>query len=391
MITVSEAKKIINKLSLSLSSLEKKLDNALNDTLAINIHAPIMLPSFNQSAMDGYALHLDTTSKTYTIIDEIQAGSSKNPILKKGEAVRIFTGAAVPSSANAVIMQEKTTATGNQLTIDYLPPVGKNIRYAGEQIQKGDLALSQGTVLTPAAIGFLAGLGIETVTVYSKPSIALLITGNELVQRGQALEHGQIYESNGCMLKAVIEQTGFEVTTLQMVPDDYEQTKHLLKTQLANHDFVIVSGGISVGDYDFVGKALLELNTKQLFYKIRQKPGKPMFLGQKDKSFVFALPGNPASALSCYYQYVLTALKRAAGQDNFALKTLFLPLDEQYIKKGNRAHFLKAQLTDTGVRVLNKQSSAMLHSFAQADAMVYIPEEQLETLAGQLVKVYLLP
>jgi len=391
MITVPEAKNIINSISFHRRTVKKLLDNAINHTLSTDIHAPIMLPNFSQSAMDGYALHLAPNLKKYLVIDEVQAGSSKNPILQKGEAVRIFTGAAIPSSANAVIMQEKTSVNGKSLTLDYIPPVGKNIRYAGEQIQKGALALGKGTLLTPAAIGFLASLGIETVEVYEKPTVALLITGNELIQRGQSLKHGQIYESNGSMLMGALRQTGFEPSIIQIVPDEYQKTKELLQTQLEAHDFVLVSGGISVGDYDFVGKALLELQTEQIFYKIRQKPGKPMFFGRKGTAFVFALPGNPASALSCYYQYVLTALKRAAGEDNFSLKTIFLPLEKEYIKKGNRAHFLKAKLTAQGVKILHKQSSAMLHSFAKADAMVFIPEEQMQTDTGQLVKVYLLP
>jgi molybdopterin molybdotransferase len=288
-------------------------------------------------------------------------------------------------------MQEKTKVEGDVLSLEELPKLSANIRPLGEQIKKGEIALEKGTELSPAAVGFLAGIGVSEVTVFQKPSIAVVVTGDELVSAGQVLERGQIYESNGIMLANALQQTGFEAPTVVRVKDDYDATKKLLKELLETQDFVLISGGISVGDYDFVGKALLELGVEQLFYKVRQKPGKPMFLGKTATSVVFALPGNPAAALSCYYQYVLTALKKAVGLPNYALKKVYLPITKAYLKKGNRAHFLKAKLTENGVETLDGQSSAMLFSFAYADALIYIPQDQMQTEAGALVEVHLLP
>jgi len=390
MIDVEAAKSIVRQLSCVPKIISLPLTASLGYVLSADVLAPIYMPPFDQSAMDGYALTLGKTLE-YKIIGEVQAGSPENPSMEMGDAVRIFTGAAVPSDANAVIMQEKTTVEGDLLRIDELPKPSANIRPLGEQIKKGEIALEKGTELSPAAVGFLAGIGVSEVTVFQKPSIAVVVTGDELVSAGQVLERGQIYESNGVMLANALQQTGFEAPTVVRVKDDYEATKKLLKELLEKQDFVLISGGISVGDYDFVGKALLELGVEQLFYKVRQKPGKPMFLGKTATSVVFALPGNPAAALSCYYQYVLTALKKAVGLPNYALKKVYLPITKAYLKKGNRAHFLKAKLTENGVETLDGQSSAMLFSFAYADALIYIPQDQMQTEAGALVEVHLLP
>lgn len=389
MIEVAKAKSIVRALTYTPKTVQLPLHASLGYVLSVPIYSPIHMPPFDQSAMDGYALKLGEELR-YTIVGEVQAGSAKNPSMKKGEAVRIFTGAAVPSDADAVIMQEKTTVEGEQLVLEEQPLVAANIRPLGEQIKKGAIALEKGTELSPAAIGFLAGLGISEVQVYQKPAVAIVVTGDELVASGQDLERGQIYESNGIMLLNALQKTGFDAAVAP-VKDDYTATKLLLKDLLETRDFVIISGGISVGDYDFVGKALLELGVEQLFYKVRQKPGKPMFFGKTATSVVFALPGNPAAALSCYYQYVLIALKQAMGIENYHLKQLHLPLEEAYHKKGDRAHFLKAQLTSNGVKILHGQSSAMLFSFAYADALIYIPHDQMHTAAGALVEVHLLP
>lgn len=390
MIEVEVAKSIVRQLNYVPKVIHLPLATSLGYVLSTDVLAPIHMPPFDQSAMDGYALKLGQTLE-YRMIGEVQAGSANNPAMEVGDAVRIFTGAAVPTDADAVIMQEKTKQEGASLKIDELPKPSANIRPLGEQIKQGEIALKKGTVLSPAAIGFLAGIGVSEVSVFQKPKIAVVVTGDELVSAGETLKRGQIYESNGIMLANVLKQTGFDAPIVVRVKDDYQATKTLLKALLEEQDFVLISGGISVGDYDFVGKALLELGVEQLFYKVRQKPGKPMFLGKTATSIVFALPGNPAAALSCYYQYVLTALKKAVGLPDFSLKKVYLPLNKAYSKKGNRAHFLKAKLTENGVEILDGQSSAMLFSFAYADALIYIPQDQMQTAEGALVEVHLLP
>lgn len=387
MITVNEAKSILeNSLYCIKKQLELPLINALGYVLSKDIHSPINMPPFRQSAMDGYALCLHELNE-YSIIDEIQAGSSNNPILKKGEAVRIFTGAPVPDTANAVIMQEKVSINQQQLKINSAVALHDNIRPLGEQVKKGALALKKGTKLTPAAIGFLTSLGITTVTVHQKPTIAIVATGNELVEAGNTLKYGQIYESNTNMLQTALYSIGYQNVSIFKVKDDYTSTRDLLDNLIQANDMVLISGGISVGDYDYVGKTLNELSVKQFFYKVKQKPGKPLYYGQKENTVIFALPGNPAAALSCFYVYVQTALEQLSGNTNYTANNIKAKSASQYYKKGDRAQFLKASLQNNKVSILEGQSSAMLQTFAVANALVYIPEDINEIAIDDVVEV----
>lgn len=390
MIDVAVAKKLVRRLRPQLKTQVVSLSAALGQVLAQAIHAPIPLPPFDQSAMDGYAIKLGE-NPTYTLVGEVAAGSGSQPHLKAGEAVRIFTGAAVPEEADAVIQQEWVITTEAGLLFEKLPALGQNIRPKGEQLPKGGIALPAGQTLTPAALGLLASLGLTQVTTFVPPKVRVVVTGDELVEAGQALLHGQIYESNGLMLEAALRQTGFQDVQVLRIPDDYLQTVTTLQQQVQEADLLLVSGGISVGDYDHVGKALAAIGVEEWFYKVRQKPGKPLYMGTKDHCTVFALPGNPAAALSCYYEYVLTALRRAMGDQQFQLLHLQLPLTHAYERKGGRAQFLKAHCTGQAVTILDQQSSAMLQSFAQANALIYLPLEVTLLQEGDWVEVHLLP
>lgn len=390
MIDVAVAKALVERLKPQLRTKTVPLKLAQGQILAEAIHAPMALPPFDQSAMDGYALKFGD-GMTYTLVGEVAAGSARQPALQPGQAVRIFTGAAVPEDADAVVQQEWVVAAEETLVLEQLPQMRQNIRPKGEQIQKGAVALSIGQVLNPAAIGFLASLGITQVTIFQQPSVRIVVTGDELIPAGQPLLRGQIYESNGIMLQAALKQTGFQEVNVVTVPDDYLTTVTTLQQQLQEADLVIVSGGISVGDYDHVGKALQALEVEEWFYKVRQKPGKPLFMGVKGSCVVFALPGNPAAALTCFYEYVLTALRRAMGDAHFQLLHLQLPLSHAYQRKGGRAQFLKALCTGQAVTILDQQSSAMLQSFAHANAIVYVPLEATNLAAGELVEVHILP
>ena len=204
------------------------IQEALYYVLAQDVLATITMPPFRQSAMDGYALNLHN-SLSYTVVGEIQAGSSIKKELKSGEAVRIFTGAAVPDTANAVIMQEKTTTTGTTLHVNENPKPEANIRPVGEQIKQGDLALQKGHKITPASIGFLASLGITEVSVFVKPKVAVVATGNELTKSGKPLPYGKIYESNSVMLESALKQSGFYDVETFYLSDKYEETLNLIQ------------------------------------------------------------------------------------------------------------------------------------------------------------------
>jgi len=391
MISVKQAINIVlNNIISSKESVQLKVSNATGYTLFEDVISPINMPPFRQSAMDGYAIYIYNKS-TYTLVGEVKAGDHHHPKLKKGEAVRIFTGAAVPDSANAVIMQEKTNVKNDVLTINSQVSLNENIRPLGEQILKDQIALKKGTLLTPAAIAFLTSLGITKIGTYKKPSIAIVVTGNELIEAGQPLLYGQIYESNATMINAALKNLNYQNVTIHKVDDNYGNTLNLLDTVITNHDVVLVSGGISVGDYDFVGKALKELEVKQLFYKVKQKPGKPLYFGKKGSKVIFALPGNPAAALSCFYIYIYSALQIMSGNLSFSLTKTKATSLSNYLKKGDRAQFLKAIYNNGNVTILEGQSSSMLHTFALANALLYVPENTESIKRDDTVEVILLP
>lgn len=391
MIDVDLAQELVKKHTVRLSKrMDLRLKDALNFVLAKDVVSKIDMPPFRQSAMDGYAVNVWDKDR-YTLIGEIQAGDNQNPKLMPGEAVRIFTGAPVPDAATAVVMQEKVVMEENRLKLETSLHPEMNIRPRGEQIKEGGVALTSGTNIKGPHIGFLASLGITEITVSDKPSIAIVVTGNELVSPGTPLPYGKIYESNGAMLEATLNEVGYENSTVMRIADDYEDTKNVLENCIANFDVVVVTGGVSVGDYDFVGKALRALGVTEVFYKVKQKPGKPLFFGKKDGVSIFGLPGNPGAALSCFYLYVYPLLKMTEGALEPQLPTIKLPLCDAYAVKGSRAQFLKAKTTPDGVAILDGQSSAMLSAYGTANALVFLPENTTELQKGETVKTILLP
>lgn len=390
MISVEEALKIIDQ-TVSIGPITSlPLNEALGYTLASDVLSPINMPPFQQSAMDGYAV-CSNGGNTFKLIDEVKAGDGHEPSLQPGEAIRIFTGAPVPTSADTVIRQEDTQVENDHLTVTSFPAKGANIRPKAEQIQEGQIALKKGHRINEASIGYLATLGITFVDVYHKPIVSILITGNELVDPGQELQYGQIYESNAPMLVAALKKVGFDRVSIYRVRDDYDSTKSQLEEILSASDLVICSGGISVGDYDYVGKALRELGVNEVFYKVKQKPGKPLFFGTRDKKLVFALPGNPAAALSCFYVYVTKAIALIMGNEKEFVARTTKRISADYLRKGDRAQFLKARIKGDEVQVLEGQSSAMLNTFALANALVYVPAEVSTYKQGDEVETIILP
>ena len=390
MITVEEAIKIVDTHTIPSDKKENlSLANVIGFVLAEDVLSPIDMPPFRQSAMDGYAIRIHD-SIHYEVVGELKAGDDGEVSLCPGEAVRIFTGSPVPSDANAVVIQEKVEREAQQLEILEQVKQKSNIRPLGEQIKSGDMAMKKGSCLNPAAIGFLATLGITEVTVYKKPSIGIIATGNELAEAGKQLEYGQIYESNSLMLCSALENIGYKNNEVFKVPDDFDSTLRLLKEALASKDVIIITGGISVGDYDFVGSALHELEVSQLFYKVKQKPGKPIYFGKKNETYVFALPGNPAAALSCFYIYVQRCLKRIAGSLSIEPTTVEAVSISEHHTKGDRAQFLKAHFHNGKAKILEGQSSSMLHSFAVANALLYLPISSRNIRNGDTVQLILL-
>lgn len=388
MINVKEAlSRVLSNVS-ALETIEILVENSLGFTLAKDISSPIYLPPFNQSAMDGYAISGDC--KSYKIIDEIKAGDNNSIEIKNGECVRIFTGSKTPKGTTAIAKQEIVTVENGGVYLNEIIKPETSIRKKGEEIKIGEIALKKQTLVNPAAIGLISSLGITKISVYKKPKIELIVTGNELTKPGLKLENGSIYESNSFTIKSALEYCGYNCK-INFVKDDYNSTKSTIEKAIKNNDLVIITGGISVGDYDFVGKSLTDIGVTQTFYKVKQKPGKPLYFGIKGSVKIFALPGNPAAALSCFYIYVLTALKLMNGNKNPELEKRIVKISHFYSKKGDRAQFLKAKFQNGKVTVHKGQSSAMLSSFVDANCLLYIPEETNEVKEGSDVLIYILP
>jgi molybdopterin molybdotransferase len=268
---------------------------------------------------------------------------------------------------------------------------GSNIRAKGSQIRKGDVVLRKGQVINPAAIGLLASLGIVKVKVFSGPRVTLIVTGNELCEPGTLLKDGQVYESNSYCLRAALESMNCVQMEIVFVGDDEKQTVEKLKSAIEKSDMVLVTGGISVGKYDFVGKALQQLGVQIIFYKIAQKPGKPLFFGKLNKSLIFGLPGNPAAALSCFYEYVLTAIKIMQGRSDIFLSKQMMPIAGNTSKKEGLALFLKGKVCNGKVEVLDGQESSNINSFSTADCLIYLPALNEGVSVEEPVEIHLLP
>ncbi|MDR7211122.1 gephyrin-like molybdotransferase Glp [Flavobacterium piscis] len=384
MIQVNEALAIVTENSSKMPIKKILVSKALGYVMAETIYSPITMPPFRQSAMDGYAF-IYSEKQQYDVISTLQAGDHSNIKLQLNEAVRIFTGAFVPKDADTVVMQERVMANENSILITRMPEQFANIRKKGEQISKDEVVFEANTLITPAAIGFLACLGITEIEVYKKPKVAILVTGNELVKPGKKLPKGKIYESNSVMLQAALRTIGVNKTKVFKVKDNLKATKKALKDILSKYDIVLISGGISVGDYDFVKEALLENEVEELFYKINQKPGKPMFFGRKNETLVFALPGNPASSLTNFYVYVHPAIKNRMGFSEIHLPKTIRKLNAEISNTSGKTLFLKALYDETNVTVLTGQSSAMLNTFATANCLLIVPENVENLKKGEFV------
>ncbi len=391
MISIDEAKQLINENSIQLNSFIVPLSKAAGLILTKDIYASVNIPAFPQSGMDGYAIAFASIGKPIAMAGEQAAGNNLHPILKTGTAVRIFTGAVVPDGANTVVIQEKSTVLDGFLIIeDDNLKQGDNVRLPGTEIAKAELALNAGTKLTAPAIGFLAGMGIATVEVISMPRVSIIVTGNELQDPGTTPEFGKVYESTSFALLAALKQLHIDDVVVYKSADDIDMLTRILKAALTKSDIVLMTGGVSVGDYDFTVKASENCGVKKIFHKIKQKPGKPIFFGTKENILFFGLPGNPSSVLTCFYEYVIPALgKLTAQQLKLAIK--HTPISTPYKKPAGFTHFLKGIFDGTQVHLPNGQESYKLNSFAKSNCLVKIPDDVTEVSAGEVVEIHLLP
>lgn len=406
MITVDEAKELIQSVVKPLGSERLLLGEALGRVLAVDVVSPINMPGFCQSAMDGYAFSWAGYQQfgVLDVVGVVAAGAAEaGPRPAPNQAVRIFTGAPVPEGFDTVVMQEKVRVENQQLYIEDAALVqGRNVRQVGSEIAKEALAMLKGTRITPAAVGFLASLGFTEVEVLASPKIVVIVTGDELQSPGKSLGFGQVYESNSQLLQSALEWLRFSQVKIVYAKDDLLALTEVMTDALSAADLVLLTGGVSVGDYDFVPKAATDAGVETVFHKIKQKPGKPLFFGAYRKevgglspaeTYVFGLPGNPGSVLTCFYQYVTIALEKLTGTPSLC-EEAWAKLQHDYAKNAGLTHFLKAETDwndekkEMQVAVLGAQESFRLSSFARANALIEIPADVSMVAAGDRVKIY---
>lgn len=388
-IPVVEAKSILQAQKLRGLPVILPLNKALGKVCALSVLAPMDVPSFDNSGMDGFAIAWDEKGEGREVFGVIQAGYSPDFVLEKGKAVRIFTGAPIPEGADTVIPQEFVDRTGEMIFFDSQKFFrGIHVRKKGAQCRTGTEVIPAGTKITPGTIGLMASLGLQQVEVFPAPKVSLILTGDEIVEMGNPLRPGEIYNANGPSIRAALESLGITDVTVYKVKDDQQEVTKTVEKALKNADFLLLTGGISVGDYDFVKGSLEQNGVNQLFYKIRQRPGKPLFVGRKEEKMIFALPGNPASVLTCFIQYVKPCLLDWMGNPGAWDGPKYYPLSRDFEKKVDLTFFLKAKLEQGKITLLPAQESFNLLSFGVADGLVEVPETSQHLEEGSLLAFY---
>jgi molybdopterin molybdotransferase len=304
--------------------------------------------------------------------------------------MRIFTGAPLPEGSDTIVMQEKVIVKPSGIEItDHLIEKGTFVRKRGSELKKDELVLKAGAVISAPVAGLLASLGMNQVKVYPRLAVSIIATGNELQMPGKPLQKGQVYESNIFFLQAALKPFTENLNAVVYVEDNLDKIEQALSRAVVNNDLVILTGGVSVGDYDFVRKAADRIGVQCIFHRVKQKPGKPLYFGTKEKKLVFGLPGNPASVVSCFYEYVLPAIRYMLHLPGEMLITAILKDDFRKVK--NLTQFLKAYIADGEVEILEAQESYRLRSFAIANCLVALDEDRLDYKKGETVTVRLLP
>jgi molybdopterin molybdotransferase len=415
MITPEEALQLVYQRVQPATPIQRSLEELPGLVLAEALQSPIPVPPFRQSSMDGYAIRVVPGRDRFHLTGETPAGAPPGPPLEAGSAWRVFTGAPIPDGADAVVRQEmaETYNEDGQSWVRFSgehQEAGRFVRNIGSAVASGETILESGTCFGPGALSLVASCGIDRAMVYPRPAVAILASGDELQTPGKPLQPGQIYESNGLSLRTAVHNAGASKVDVERVPDDPVQMAGAVLRALGPADrpesgtigsegMLLLSGGISVGDHDHVGRVLREAGVEEVFYRVAQKPGKPLFFGMRGQQLVFALPGNPASALVTFWIYARTALRLRMGhglRGQAGLQRAELPLLAERRNASPRMAYERAALDAEGkVQPLDGQNSYQMKALAQADVLLQLPpgskEQPARYTAGDLIPVYLLP
>jgi len=397
LLSVDEARqRILDAVQVIDASEQVPIGAALNRVLAEAVVAGIDVPPFANSAVDGYALRSADCatggSTRLMVLGTCFAGAPFDGEVQAGQCVRIMTGAPMPAGADAVIMQEQVEREGDTIRFSATPPnSGENVRHAGDDTRRGDLVLAVGTRLGAAEIGLLASVGISEVRVRRQPRVAFFSTGDELTSLGTALTSGQIYDCNRYTLFALLTQAGLACHDLGIVADDREAVRAAFRQAGEIADLILTSGGVSVGEADFVTETLEEMGEIK-FWRMAMKPGKPLAFGRLQQAWFFGLPGNPVSVMVTFYQFVLPAIRKMGGEPARVPLLLQARAGENLKKAPGRAEFQRGILSrdEAGQWIVTStgtQESHLLSSMSKANCFVLLPAESAGAGKGEVVSV----
>lgn len=381
------------------ATLRVPIRSALGRVLAEDVTSPVDVPSHRNSAMDGWAMRgADLAAESETTLQEIGASFAGRPFggpVAPGQCVRIMTGGVVPIGADTVVMQERATANGKAVTFAPGQRAGQNVRHAGEDLKRGSVALPRGRLVRPAELGLIASLGVGEVSVYRPLRVAFFSTGDELKSIGSTLGEGEIYDSNRYTLHGMLTRLGCEVLDMGVVADDPALLEKAFRDAAANADVVITSGGVSVGEADFV-KSLLNKLGEVVFWKVAMKPGRPLAYGRIGSAHFFGLPGNPVSVMATFYQFVRDALLRLMGANPLPPAFTFQVRCTQKLKKApGRTEFQRGVLSREAdgtlcVKPTGEQGSGILKSMSDANCFIILGDAVGNVEPGTMVEVQVL-
>ena len=386
LLPLEEAQQRLFSLATRLPIETVPIGQALDCYLASDIAAHRDQPAADMSAMDGYAIRFEDRAGPWTCVGECKAGSAPCSPLKSGETARIFTGALLPGGADTVVMQENVETDGNIISLiaDRSPEIGRHVRRKGSDFRKDDIALSKGTWLSPAALGHAAIAGYGEVPVHRKPKVAIVSTGDELIEPGTVALPHQIPASNDVMVSAMLAGLTGETRSLSRIADNMDALCAALDSA-RDCDIIVTIGGASVGDHDLVAPAFERLGGTIDFHKIAMKPGKPVMSGKLGHSVILALPGNPGSAFVSATLFLSPLVRYMSGAKAYMPEYRTAPTTTTLPPTQNRAQFLRAQVDTNGITAFNSQDSAKLSVLAAANALLYRAPNSDEAPAGSNV------
>jgi molybdopterin molybdotransferase len=389
MIRVEEAIQILDRTPVEPKTEDVDLSKALYRILAQDVESKIDMPPFNKSAMDGYAIQSNDPSQQLQIIETIPAGAVPTRRIQEGQCAKIMTGGMVPEGADKVIKKELTIEKNGFMEITE-EEKNRNICFQAEDIKIGDVVLRKGTLIRPAEIGILASMGLARLAVYKKPRVGIMTTGSELVKPGHPIKEGQIYDSNSYSLAAQVTQTGASLSMSGIIIDTRDKIYEAIEELLNTCDLVLVSGGVSEGDFDYVPIILKKLGVRLFFEKVAIKPGKPTIYGTWNKKIVFGIPGNPVSTFVVFEIFIKPLLHRMMGFDFHPLEIQGILKETYSRRKTTRSVYIPVRYQKGAVEQLNYHGSAHIHALGQANGLINIPQGVKEIPSGSTVNVRLI-